>query len=108
MLTRIVGKNGKKHAKITATQFFADYFSKNLLELVLDKIDSLGDLTDYSARELGEIIFSDEIINQALEAAFFGSEKSLKESGDWSTSDEERGYQEFFGAIEKFNKNAFL
>lgn len=108
MLTRIVGKNGKKHAKITATQFFADYFSNNLLKLVLNKIDSLGDLTDYSARELGEIIFSDEIINQALEAAFFGSEKSLKESGDWSASDKERGYQEFFGAIEKFNKNAFL
>ena len=63
-----------KHAKISAAQFFADYFTKNLLVLVTARIpENIG---DYSAETLGEYLFADEIINQALENAFFGMTNS--------------------------------
>jgi hypothetical protein len=63
---------------------------------------------DYSAETLGEYLFADEIINQALENAFFGMTDSLKESGDLRKNDKNKGYQELFGAIENFNKTSFL
>lgn len=95
-----------KHAKISAAQFFADYFTKNLLALVTARIpENIG---DYSAETLGEYLFADEVINQALEGAFFGTTNSLKESGDLRKNDEDKGYQELFGAIENFNKTSFL
>ena len=104
-LTRIIGKDGKKHAKITATQFFADYFTKNLYALVEQNIPV--NITDYTVEQLGDILFSDEIVNQALENAFFGMENSLKVSGDWKKNDKQ-GYYDLFSAIEGFNKSSFL
>ena len=104
-LTRIIGKDGKKHAKITATQFFADYFTKNLYALVKQNIPA--NITDYTVEQLGDILFSDEIVNQALENAFFGMENSLKVSGDWKKNDKQ-GYYDLFSAIEGFNKSSFL
>lgn len=103
---RIVGRNGKKHAKITSAQFFADYFSKNFQLKVEQTLDQLGDsIYDYTPYELGEILFSDKNIEEALSDTFF---KSLKESGDWSKKDEAHGYKELFEAIEGFNKNSLL
>ena len=105
-LTRIVGRNGKSHAKITAAQFFADYFVTALYELSNKKLKQLGeDTSNMSVEEIYEEIFSDEIINQALSDAFFNK---LANSGDWDKNDENKGYKEFFNEIEKFDKEAFL
>ena len=105
-LTRIVGRNGKSHAKITAAQFFSDYFVKALYELSNKKLKQLGeDTLNMSVEKIYEEIFSDEIINQALNDAFFNG---LANSGDWSKNDENKGYKEFFNEIEKFDKEAFL
>ena len=105
-LTRIVGKNGKSHAKITAVQFFSNYFVDSLYRLSNEKLKQLGkDALDMSVEEIYEKIFSDEIINQALSDTFFNK---LANSGDWSKNDENKGYQEFFSEIEKFNKDDFL
>ena len=71
-LTRIVGRNGKSHAKITAAQFFADYFVESLYELSNKKLKQLGEnIANMSVEEIYEEIFSDEIINQALSDAVF-------------------------------------
>ena len=103
-LTRIVGKDGKRHAKITAAQFFADYFSKNLYQIVSQTLSNI-DPSEYSLQQLGDILFSDENIQRALSQTFF---ESLKNSGDWSATDDKHGYQELFSAIEKFNKEELL
>lgn len=105
-LTRIVGKNGegKGHAKITAAQFFANYFSDNFYKIVSSTLNGI-DPSQYTLEQLGEILFSDENINKALSQTFF---ESLKNSGDWSAKDDKHGYQELFSAIEKFNKEELL
>ena len=105
-LTRIVGRNGKSHAKITAAQFFANYFVEELYKLSNKKLEQLGEnIVNMSVEEIYEEIFSDEIINQALSDAFFNR---LANSGDWDKNDENKGYREFFNEIEKFDKEAFL
>ena len=105
-LTRIVGRNGKSHAKITAAQFFANYFVEELYKLSNKKLEQLGEnIANMSVEEIYEEIFSDEIINQALSDAFFNR---LANSGDWDKNDENKGYKEFFNEIEKFDKEAFL
>lgn len=107
-LTRIVGKDGKSgHAKITAAQFFADYFTKKLYALAKDRLNGLA-IATMTPAQIGDELFSDEIISQALEQAFFDTEKSLKVSGDWAANDSAQGYQELFSAIENFNKDTFL
>lgn len=108
-LTRIIGKNDKGgHAKVTAAQFFAQYFTDKLYNLIDQAFNSITNISDYSIEEIGDIIFSDEIINEALYQAFFDTEKSLMTSGDWSKNDSNHGYQDLFSAIEKFNKESFL
>lgn len=107
-LTRIVGKNGKSHAKITAAQFFKDYFSSKFYDIVSKKLKEIVNITDYTIEQLGEILFSDENINEALYQAFFDTERSLRASGDWSKNDTKHGYEEMFDSIEKFNKDSFL
>ena len=107
-LTRIIGKGNKSHAKITAAQFFTDYFSNKLYDLITERLGEIKNITDYTLEELGELLFPDELINKALYEAFFGAEKSLKVSGDWSAKDSKHGYEELFTAIEKFNKEQFL
>lgn len=105
-LTRIVGRNGKSHAKITAAQFFANYFVEELYKLSNKKLEQLGENTaNMSVEEIYEEIFSDEIINQALSDAFFNR---IANSGDWDKNDENKGHKEFFNEIEKFDKEAFL
>ena len=105
-LTRIVGRNGKSHAKITAAQFFSNYFVESLYKLSNEKLKQLGeDILNMSVEKIYEEIFSDEIINQALSDAFFNR---LANSGDWDKNDENKGYKEFFNEIEKFDKEAFL
>ena len=105
-LTRIVGRNGKSHAKITAAQFFANYFVEELYKLSNKKLEQLGEnIANMSVEKIYEEIFSDEIINQALSDAFFNR---LANSGDWDKNDENKGYKEFFNEIEKFDKEAFL
>lgn len=107
-MTRIVGKNGKQHAKITSAQFFQDYFNSALYKIVSEKIKTM-DLLDYTLEQLGDELFSDEVIGEALEQTFFGTNgKSLRTSGDWSANDEKHGYEEMYSAIERFNKNSFL
>lgn len=106
-LDRIIGKDGKKHAKITATQFFADYFTNKVYALAKEKLNSLA-IATMTPEQVGEAIFSDEIISQALEKAFFDTEKSLKVSRDWSATQGNQGYLDLFNAIDGFNKNAFL
>ena len=105
-LTRIVGRNGKSHAKITAAQIFANYFVEELYKLSNKKLEQLGENTEnMSVEEIYEEIFSDEIINQALSNTFF---TRFADSGDWDQKDENKGYKEFFNEIEKFDKEAFL
>lgn len=106
-LERIIGKENAKHAKITAAQFFADYFTNKVYELAKLKLKDLS-IATMTPEQIGEEIFSDEIISQALEQAFFGSEKSLKTSRNWSATQGDQGYQELFTAIEGFNKNSLL
>lgn len=108
-LTRIIGQDGKKgHAKITAAQFFKDYFANKLYAIVEDALSKMGGIADYTVEQLGDILFSDENIGKALYQAFFDTEKSLKASGDWSKNDAHHGYEEMFEMIEKFNKDSFL
>lgn len=106
-LTRIMGPEGrgKGTAKITGAQFFADYFSDELGKLVTSKYQSMGDISKYSMEELGNQLFSDEIIQQALYNTLF---VRLKESGDWSVHDSNHGYQDLFTIIEQFNRDNFM
>jgi hypothetical protein len=46
---------------------------------------------------IADVLFSDKVVNEALEITFF---ESLKNSGDWSKNDPNKGYQELFTAIE--------
>ena len=106
-LKRIVGPTGrgKGTAKITGAQFFAEYFSSELGQLVEEKYKELNNPLEYSLEQLGEQLFSDEIIQKALYRTLF---IRLKESRDWSVSDDSKGYQELFTAIESFNKNGLM
>lgn len=106
-LTRILGPGdrGRGTAKITGAQFFAEYFADELGKIVTRTYEGLTNITDYRMEQLGEILFSEANINEALHQTFF---VRMKNSGDWSGSDANQGYQELFTAIENFNKDNFL
>ena len=105
-MSRIVGKNGKQHAKITVAQFFVSYFSGALIKLIQERYNKIsGNIENMTLNAIADVLFSDEVVNEALEITFF---ESLKNSGDWDKNDPNKGYQELFTAIEQFNKDSFL
>jgi hypothetical protein len=68
-------------------------------------LKDIDDIEEYTPDEIGDLIFSEANINLALEKTFF---ERMKNSGDWARSSENKGYQELFDIIERFNKNSFL
>lgn len=99
-ITRIIGPEGKSGtAKITGAQFFADYFSDELSKLVLVKYDEMKDIANMTQEQIGNELFSDDIIQQALHNTLF---VRLKNSGDWARSSDKHGYQELFTILENF------
>lgn len=107
-LTRINGIDGKQGtAKITAAQFLSSYFGTALADIARRSLPA--NAADYTMEQLGDIIFSDRNIAQALEESVF---ERLKNSGDWSKNDENKGYKEFLETLDsqKYStqKNMFL
>lgn len=99
-ITRIIGPDGESGtAKITGAQFFADYFSDELSKLVLEKYEQMTNIADMTQEEIGNELFSDEVIQQALHNTLFDR---LKNSGDWSRNSDKQGYKELFSILENF------
>ena len=97
---RHLARIAKGHAKITGASLFANTFSDVLGTLISEKYNQImADGLNRTIDQLGEELFSDEIISQALRITIF---EKMQGSGDLSKNDEHRGYQEFLSEIERF------
>ena len=105
-ITRILGiKDGEGggQGKITGAQFFSQYFSSTLLDIIKEEYDNIANLDNYTVKQLEQQLFSQQNIQRALSDTLF---KKMAESGDWKKGDEHKGYKEFFAAVNKFKQSA--
>lgn len=110
-VTRIIGPDGEKGTgKITGAQLFANTFESTLIKLFEETIKKNKNL-NLNSSTAKDILMSgvsiNDIIDEALNLTFF---EVMKESGDWSHSDQNKGYKELFEKINSFSnlKNEFI
>lgn len=107
-LTRIDNKEKDKGmAKITGAQFFTEYLATALEEeiskAIEQQIKNYRGKKSLTSKQILSSINLDQIIDNAYKNAIF---KGLKNSGDWSASDQQKGYYEFLSELENINDSS--
>lgn len=112
-ITRIIGPEGREKGtgKITVASMFPSYLQSTLFKKIKKSIENQKALNANFLKKKPENILNalelERLVDEAVEETFF---KVIKESGDWSKSDQNKGMQKFFTELNKMPvlKNRFL